>query len=104
MYGATYGIFHNAASKIQNSLNLWEITPDDTRAAQPDASIVAEIEGILGEEREAWRTQAMEAQASSEQTIYQNLAAKGEVKATQEMRTAAQNASSGQQNGKEKPT
>ncbi len=104
MYGATYGVFHNSASKIQNSLNLWEIRPNDMRTTQASADIVSQIEGILAEEREAWGKQALEMQSTSEQTIYQNLAAKGEVKATQEMRAGGQNASSGQQNGKEKPT
>lgn len=95
MYGATYGVFHNSASKIQNNLNLWEIRPNEMRTTQAAADIVSQIEGVLAEEREAWGAQALETQTTSEQTIYQSLAAKGEVKATQEMRSAGQAGSDG---------
>jgi hypothetical protein len=95
MYGATYGVFHNSASKIQNTLNLWEIRPKDMRTAQAAANIVTDVEGVLKHEREQWSIQALEAQSSSEQNIYQNLAATGEVKATQEMRAAGQTPTEG---------
>lgn len=95
MYGATYGVFHNSASKIQNNLNLWEIRPNELRTTQAAADIVSQIEGVLGEEREAWGAQALETQTTSEQTIYQSLAAKGEVKATQEMRSSGQSGTNG---------
>lgn len=70
MYGATYGIFHITSSSLQNELTEWEILPEEERkkpAAQ--AAFVERIERIFSNEREMWRTQAIQSQITAEQSL-----------------------------------
>lgn len=82
MYGATYGIFHQAASDLQNMLNQWEILPKSQTTPEDEANTILALENILQREREAWRYQALETQTNTEQAIYQNLSVKGAVPST----------------------
>lgn len=70
MYGATYGIFHYTAGRLQLEMNRWEILSEKqkTDSAQ-QMELVTRIEQIFDDERELWRAQAVQAQSSNDQAI-----------------------------------
>lgn len=74
MYGATYGIFHMTATRIQEELTRWQILPlEEQRKPEVQAQFVANFEKIFEDEREMWRAHAINTQLSSEENISNNL-------------------------------
>ncbi|MDQ7027689.1 MAG: DUF4231 domain-containing protein [Anaerolineae bacterium] len=74
MYGATYGIFHWTAGKLQHELNKWEVlTEEDKQDTNKQLEFVEAIEKIFKQEREMWRAQAMQSQNNSDNSINQQL-------------------------------
>ena len=74
MYGATYGIFHHAALRVQNELSRWNVFGEENRKEQDNIiQFVNRIEAIFAEEREEWRKQAMQLLQANEQSILSNV-------------------------------
>jgi len=59
MYGATYGIYHNAALRVQDELANWQINPKRNDPEQI-AVFVNSIEDIFQFEQQSWRDQAIQ--------------------------------------------
>lgn len=74
MYGATYGIYHRTAAKLQMALNNWSI---QTEAYRKDENAISKfvdmVEDIFGEERESWRVQAIQTLQTNDQSILSGL-------------------------------
>ncbi|MBC7870075.1 MAG: DUF4231 domain-containing protein [Chitinophagaceae bacterium] len=68
--GATYGIFHKAASDLQLCLREWEILPPEFQA-QPkhQNKLVMDMEFIFEQERNEWEKQVRMMQQSVEQAF-----------------------------------
>ncbi|XWX03656.1 DUF4231 domain-containing protein [Aggregatilineales bacterium SYSU G02658] len=70
MYGATYATYHLTASRLRNELSQWEIlTPEQQQDEEIGAELVARMEKILSEERETWRSSAIELQNNADRTV-----------------------------------
>lgn len=70
MYGATYATYHLTASRLRNELNQWDIlTPEQQQDPEIAADIVARMEKILSDERETWRSSAIELQNTADRTV-----------------------------------
>lgn len=70
MYGATYATYHLTASRLRNELNRWEIlTPEQQQDDEIAAELVARMEKILADERETWRSSAIELQNNADRTV-----------------------------------
>ena len=70
MYGATYATYHLTASRLRNELNQWEIlTPEQQQDEEIAAQIVTRMEKILAEERETWRSSAIELQNNADRNV-----------------------------------
>ena len=74
MYGATYGIFHMTATRIQEELTRWQILPlEEQRKTEVQSQFVVNFEKIFEDEREMWRAHAINTQLGSEENISNNL-------------------------------
>lgn len=74
MYGATYGIFHWTAGKLQHHLHKWEILPDEAKQdVERQLEFVEAVENVFTQERELWRAQAIQSQSNSDNTINNQL-------------------------------
>lgn len=74
MYGATYGIFHFTAEKLQIELNRWQILSDEEKLdPHNQREFVERVEEIFDNEQELWRSQAVQSQSTNDQTISQQL-------------------------------
>jgi hypothetical protein len=74
MYGATYAIYHSTAIRVGTELSAWSIlTPEQKQDPARAASLVANIEKIFQEERDAWFQQASQAQMATEKALMKNL-------------------------------
>ena len=70
MYGHTYGLYHPIAAKLQIELAEWRILPAPQRNDPAAISqLVIHLEDILQGEREQWMQQAIQAQATFEQSL-----------------------------------
>jgi hypothetical protein len=70
MYGATYGIFHYTAGRLQIEMNRWEILTDQQKTdPMMQIELVTRIEDVFDDERELWRAQAVQAQSTTDQAI-----------------------------------
>jgi hypothetical protein len=70
MYGATYGIFHYTAGRLQLEMNRWEILSEKQKSdSAQQTELVTRVEQIFDDERELWRAQAVQSQSSSDQAI-----------------------------------
>jgi len=78
MYGATYATYHLTASRLRTELSQWNIlTPEqklDTRIA---ADYSARMEKILSDERETWRSTAIELQNTVDRNVNASLRTDG---------------------------
>lgn len=73
MFGATYGIYHLTASKLRTALDRWDSLPDKQQDPEHQRAFIQDVEKILREERELWSAQAIQAQASADQSIDEKL-------------------------------
>lgn len=70
MYGATYATYHLTASRLRTELTQWEIlTPEQQQDPEIAAELVARMEKILSDERETWRSSAIELQNTADRTV-----------------------------------
>lgn len=69
MYGATYGIFHDAARDLQIRLNRWESRSTTNRTPEAAAALAVDMEKIFEKERSTWETQAKQMQQMAEQSF-----------------------------------
>lgn len=78
MYGATYATYHLTASRLRNELTQWDILSAEQQADPSVASeIVARMEKILSDERETWRSSAIELQNTADRNINANIRTDG---------------------------
>lgn len=70
MYGATYATYHLTASRLRNELNQWDILTADQKAdPEVGATMVARMEKVLSDERETWRSSAIELQNTTDRAV-----------------------------------
>jgi hypothetical protein len=78
MYGATYATYHLTASRLRNELNQWDIlTAQEQSDGVKGAELVAKMERILFDEREAWRSSAIELQTTADRSVNANIKTEG---------------------------
>jgi len=70
MFGATYGIYHITAQRLQSLIAEWRVLSKEEQAEpQRLQSFVANAEALLYEEGKAWRQTAVQLQANSEEAL-----------------------------------
>lgn len=78
MYGATYATYHLTASRLRTELAQWEIlTPEQQQDPEIATEVVTRMEKILSDEREAWRSSAIELQNTADRTVTAHLRTDG---------------------------
>ena len=70
MFGATYGIYHLTARRLQNRIVQWNVLSQQEKGSSEEIDkLVSDTERLFYEEIRTWRDTAVQMQASTEQSL-----------------------------------